>query len=726
MAEVGSAFVSILPSAKGFGGQLDSEVSPQIEASGKKAGSRFGSALKTGAKRVAQAAGAVLGVALFKGFQRLSQIEEARAKLTGLGHTTKTVDQIMGNALASVKGTAFGLGEAGTVAAAAVAAGVKPGKKLESTLKLVADAATIGGTSMGEMGLIFNKVAASNKVQGDVINQLNERGIPIVQLLGKSMGKTSEQVLALSKKGKIGFAEFSTAMEQGLGGAALESGNTFTGAWKNMMASLGRIGANLMSGIFPQLAPGLKGITSAMAPLEDGAKKIGEAIGKKLVPAVANIVPKIKSFAASAGSFDAGNLTNGASGIGEAFGKIGAAIGKIDWSAVKDSLGEGVVDTINVFAVVIGFAADHVDTLAKHLPMLVAAFVAYKVAQAASNVVGLAGIPIQAASVVANLALARANRQLAAQMALTNTVEKVGLVTRARGVVVAVASAVAQRTAAAATRVWAAGQWLLNAAMTANPIGLVIAAIVALVAGFVIAYKKSETFRKIVDTALRAVGTAGKWMWTVLKPAFSAIVAYIKVMGKVYTWLWNNAARPALLAIAKAIGTVMKVWAAMLRALSRVPGFGWAKTAAKVMDGAADKALNLGDHIKKIPNRKDVKVTADTSGATAALNNWIRLSSGKRIRIGVQVASGIGANAAGTDNWRGGLTWVGEKGPEILNLPRGSQIIPNHQTASYLREHQGSARAAGGGAAVTQNIYTSDPMRAAREAQRQLAWAGAV
>lgn len=36
-------------------------------------------------------------------------------------------------------------------------------------------------------------------------------------------------------------------------------------------------------------------------------------------------------------------------------------------------------------------------------------------------------------------------------------------------------------------------------------------------------------------------------------------------------------------------------------------------------------------------------------------------------------------NAAGTDNWRGGPTWVGEKGPELLNLPRGSQIIPNHR-----------------------------------------------
>lgn len=39
---------------------------------------------------------------------------------------------------------------------------------------------------------------------------------------------------------------------------------------------------------------------------------------------------------------------------------------------------------------------------------------------------------------------------------------------------------------------------------------------------------------------------------------------------------------------------------------------------------------------------------------------------------------GIGHNAGGTDNWGGGPTWVGEKGPEIVNLPRGAQVVPNN------------------------------------------------
>ena len=36
---------------------------------------------------------------------------------------------------------------------------------------------------------------------------------------------------------------------------------------------------------------------------------------------------------------------------------------------------------------------------------------------------------------------------------------------------------------------------------------------------------------------------------------------------------------------------------------------------------------------------------------------------------------GNGYNAAGNDNWRGGLTWVGEAGPELVALPGGSQIL---------------------------------------------------
>jgi hypothetical protein len=55
-----------------------------------------------------------------------------------------------------------------------------------------------------------------------------------------------------------------------------------------------------------------------------------------------------------------------------------------------------------------------------------------------------------------------------------------------------------------ATTAWTTVQWLLNAALTANPIGLVVTAIAALVAIFVVAYNHSETFRNAVDGLGRA------------------------------------------------------------------------------------------------------------------------------------------------------------------------------------------------------------------------------
>ena len=50
------------------------------------------------------------------------------------------------------------------------------------------------------------------------------------------------------------------------------------------------------------------------------------------------------------------------------------------------------------------------------------------------------------------------------------------------------------------TKLAAAGQWLLNAAMAANPIGLIVAGIVALIAAIVLLYKKSEAFREFVQS----------------------------------------------------------------------------------------------------------------------------------------------------------------------------------------------------------------------------------
>jgi len=52
---------------------------------------------------------------------------------------------------------------------------------------------------------------------------------------------------------------------------------------------------------------------------------------------------------------------------------------------------------------------------------------------------------------------------------------------------------------------------VFNAVLAANPIGLVIAAVAGLAAGLVIAYRKSDAFRGVVDKTWSALKTAGTW-----------------------------------------------------------------------------------------------------------------------------------------------------------------------------------------------------------------------
>ena len=261
----------------------------------------IGGALK-GIGKFALGAGAAIttavgGVIATGGFDRAMNIEQAQFKLKGLGHDTQSVDKIMSNALASVKGTAYGLGDAATVAASAVAAGVPAGQELERTLKLVADASAISGRDLNEMGAIFNKVAAAGKLTGQELNQLTDSGIPVIQLLSQSMGKSEEEVRKLVSAGKIGFAEFQNAIETGMGGAALTLGQTFDGALANVRAAAGRLGETFVTPLRQQLTPALGAMQNLLDAVGNGAvEKIPELtaqIGSTVTIALNNLIKNI-------------------------------------------------------------------------------------------------------------------------------------------------------------------------------------------------------------------------------------------------------------------------------------------------------------------------------------------------------------------------------------------------------------------------------------------------
>lgn len=89
---------------------------------------------------------------------------------------------------------------------------------------------------------------------------------------------------------------------------------------------------------------------------------------------------------------------------------------------------------------------------------------------------------------------------------IANLVLESQAVANAKAALSAAKATVVTKAQAAATKTMTAVQWALNAAQSANPIGLIIIAIIALVALFVILYKRSDRFRELVQK----VGKAGR------------------------------------------------------------------------------------------------------------------------------------------------------------------------------------------------------------------------
>jgi hypothetical protein len=93
------------------------------------------------------------------------------------------------------------------------------------------------------------------------------------------------------------------------------------------------------------------------------------------------------------------------------------------------------------------------------------------------------------------------------------------------------------------TKAMAIAQTLLNAVMSANPIGLVVIAIAALVAAFVIAYEHSEKFRDIITGAFNAVKTVASAVADTIGTAFRSVFDGVKSSLNSLITLANSAIR---------------------------------------------------------------------------------------------------------------------------------------------------------------------------------------
>jgi hypothetical protein len=193
----------------------------------------------------------------------------------------------------------------------------------------------------------------------------------------------------------------------------------------------------------------------------------------------------------------------------------------------------------------------------------------------------------------------------------------------------------------------------LSAAMLANPVGVVLIALVALGAGLVIAYRKVDWFRHGVDAAFKWVKQAAvnvfgwiKTHWPLLVgilggPFGLAAVLVIKHLDKI-----KAAARSV-------VSTVKSVWATLKSIFSG----GWAPAIGRGIADWLNAHTPFGDKIDLPKPLPDFTLPA--------------LAGGGIIR-------------------RGGTALVGEQGPELVALPTGAQVIPNPSIDARVLSSSGS------------------------------------
>ena len=596
--ELGKYYISLGVNTKGMGkdiakslgkdfdkglGDMEKRASKSGTSMAKKLGRNLTKGLKISAVAAGGAIAGVLGTAVTKGFSRLEAIDQAEAKLKGLGHNADSVTKIMENAGDAVKGTAYGLGEAATVAAQMSAAGVASGKDLTASLTLIGDTATIAGSSMGEMGSIFSKVAGVGKLTGESMAQLQERGIPVLANLAEHYGVTAEEAQKMVSEGKVSFEEFSSVMQSTLGGAALESGKTFQGSLANMGASLGRLGETLIGPIFAA-APAIFGnLTTGVDGLNDAVGPLAESFGNWLAPRLETISEKVrdllldlpamwenlKSDPEAQQRFN--EIKDAVVGLGNAAVEAGPALGNIAQSGFVTSLSllSGILNAL--MPIINGFLIPALTNLSTLLSenegvatALGIAFVGLYGANKVSSVFNNISSSAKSVKDGFNTAKDAANSLKTGFTAVSQNGATASDILTKTG-----RSSAGIKGVSGAVGVLSAKMAAFGATLLANPITWIVAGIIALGVALWAFFTKTETGREMWEKFTTKLSET----WETVKTKFMEV--WDSYISPVLTWLQEKAqsvfgwlsevALPKVMSVFSAIGSVMSwVWNSIL------------------------------------------------------------------------------------------------------------------------------------------------------------------
>jgi hypothetical protein len=523
--ELATAFVTMVPDTSRIApgvsqalGQTSNQAGQAGQESGKKFSDKFGDAAKKGAI----AAGALVSGLLAKGIVDALDFGGIQSKLTA----SLEVSPQKAAELGASAGNVFKGAYAASMGEASDAIGIFAGTFKTLDAAAVESATKIGLSFSQIFGADLNEsvLAAQNLISEGMATDVTQ-AFDLMTVAAKKLGPTMAGEIpatidaygaAFESMGFNGAQAFSFIVENGqkgievldhAGDSVKEFGIRMSEMDKNADTALSTIGVNIgdMAAAVaeggPRAQEALQQVIAKLKEVPDGteqARLAMEIFGDPLRELGANNVPAFIN-----------SLDGGTEALGEFAGAGQKASDELGdnmagkFQSLKNTIQVGVVESLIKAAdwmtqnkeITIGLVAV-IGTFVTALGVAKVAAAGFAIAQGVSAAATGAGTAAFASNTIAMGAYA-------------------------------VASGVMR----VATLAGAAAQWLLNAALTANPIGIVVVAIAALVAGLVWFFTKTELGRQIWETVWNAIKATLSAVWDFIKGVWDAMVATLAWVG---------------------------------------------------------------------------------------------------------------------------------------------------------------------------------------------------
>lgn len=176
-------------------------------------------------------------------------------------------------------------------------------ENLIPTMQKLGDLAGGNADKLNRVALAYGQMLAKGKVSGEELRQMTEAGVPLLQTLADTMGKTTAEVQELTSKGSVGISDLNnaiTSLTTGSGkfaGMMEQQSQTMNGMLSTMKDNFDQFGRDVGEGAFQEVKGALQEVMDMIQKAsEDGTiDKIASDAGNLLSGTLKILLALIKA-----------------------------------------------------------------------------------------------------------------------------------------------------------------------------------------------------------------------------------------------------------------------------------------------------------------------------------------------------------------------------------------------------------------------------------------------